>query len=98
MNEKKNKTKEALISSLNKARCLSNRYVGNEELAGILLNALPKDIWEAIERATPKKPIKIAKGSAYGCPFCKSVVYIKSLSMKKAVCPECGQRLDWSEE
>lgn len=56
------------------------------------------DLAAVIERDTPKKPIKIAKGSAYGCPLCKSFVYIKSLTTKKAVCPECGQRLDWSEE
>lgn len=63
----------------------------------VIREDVPKTTWnrwmnEAVRR------YEFAEGSAYGCPLCKSFVYIKSITTKKAVCPECGQRLDWSEE
>lgn len=96
MNEKKNRIKEAFISSLNKARCLNNRHVGNEELAGILLNALPKDILEAIERDTPKQLLNACRG-IFECPSCRKVIPWSG-HFSAQICERCGQRLDWSSK
>ena len=48
-------------------------------------------IFELVERATPKNVIKVTVGLTFHhCPSCN--VRVESL-----FCPNCGQRLDWSE-
>lgn len=58
-----------------------------------------KDIKELIERDAPVKPfINILNGvREYNCGSCVcnlDIPQIKELNF----CPECGQRLDWSDE
>ncbi|WP_050636165.1 hypothetical protein [Candidatus Stoquefichus sp. SB1] len=50
---------------------------------------------ELVDKATPKKPTKIYKR----CPNCDHKVSWNYYADRKLnYCPECGQRLDWSDE
>ena len=60
-----------------------------------------KILWKLVERDTPLKVITLYSGWSgnefleppiYGCPVCKEEIHISF-----ALCPYCGQRLDWSE-
>lgn len=59
------------------------------------------DLAAVIERDTPKKPIKL-RGTVeieFKCPACSEITYwFTQDNPAPNVCPECGQRLDWSEE
>lgn len=53
-----------------------------------------KLIKELVERATPKKVVKMTVNSGYGsCPDCRQPV-----NFLERFCHCCGQELDWSEE
>ena len=53
----------------------------------------PHEVQSAIERGTPKKPNTDIL--SWRCPNCADGLF----SMETpAVCPSCGQRLDWSGE
>lgn len=47
---------------------------------------------ELVDKATPKKPNHMGEGIG-NCPSCNSFVTNMDI-----YCPNCGQRLDWSEE
>lgn len=46
---------------------------------------------EALEKQIPKKPIDEYHRIAY-CPACGELI------VDTYCCPECGQKIDWSEE
>ena len=93
----KQKIKEAFIPILNRVRCLDKHATGNIKLAGMLVDALPKDILEAIERAKPKKPLNQFKRYGKQRGYCPSCDRILDDQFSDIAC-RCGQRLDWSEE
>lgn len=52
---------------------------------------------EALEKQTPKKPVKVEKDWGHimfidACPRCKITAPYSNF------CPFCGQAIDWSEE
>lgn len=54
---------------------------------------------ELVDKSTPMKPIPLFIPMAflpYRCPVCRTLVNHKK--DKFNYCPNCGQRLDWSEE
>ena len=50
---------------------------------------------EALEKQIPKKPV----GEWYllACPICNGVVDEHECNYKFDYCPNCGQKIDWSE-
>ena len=62
-------------------------------------NPTPRNLWhpaydvaiEALEKQIPKKPIDEYHRTAY-CPACGNLI------IDAYCCPECGQKIDWSEE
>ena len=67
------------------------RYENWKEMAAEEWNTrvYPTEVQAAIDRDTPKKPTFVL---SWRCPACKSGLWPES-----ALCPSCGQRLDWSE-
>lgn len=66
-------------------------------------NSLAKEhidrLQELVDKATPKKPRPLFLQMAfmpYKCPICEELVNDKKYKYK--YCPNCGQKLDWSEE
>lgn len=54
---------------------------------------------EALERATPKKPIgDLHSVPHYRCPNCKKAVVVFENEAKFPYCHWCGQRIDWGNE
>ena len=61
---------------------------------------------ELVDRATPKKPIKLDykllldEGWRYECPICKCAIGINTnafdYTQEEGYCPTCGQAIDWS--
>ena len=65
-----------------------------------------KLLQELVDKATPKKPIKLDykllldEGWRYECPICKCAIGINTnafdYTQEEGYCPTCGQALDWS--
>ena len=55
--------------------------------------------WEAVKRQKPKKAIKSKERCkiVHRCQECKKVIYNEH-GMVYAYCPNCGSKIDWSEE
>lgn len=54
---------------------------------------------ELVDKATPRKPRPLFLQMAfmpYKCPICEELVNDKKYKYK--YCPNCGQKIDWSEE
>lgn len=61
----------------------------------------------ALEKQIPKKPVRQDIYSNYECPCCKSTRVVEYDTEnreydldcgKNDYCPDCGQKIDWSEE
>jgi len=58
---------------------------------------------KALEKQIPKEPIFTTDGD-YDCPVCSAKVYSfvvgwdGIIEMSCDYCPNCGQKIDWSEE
>lgn len=52
---------------------------------------------EAIEKRTPIKPISKYGRSQNVCPNCETDSSCRIVLFWENYCPECGQRIDWSE-
>ena len=58
-------------------------------------------IEQALKRNEPMKPIYVEDCSYVGtaCPSCRGYnVRDEEYTIKRKYCPDCGQRLDWSED
>lgn len=65
-----------------------------------------KLIQELVDKAIPKKPIKLTykllldDGWSYECPRCKCAIGINTKAIdytqEEGYCPTCGQAIDWS--
>ena len=58
---------------------------------------------KSLEKQFPKKPknIMLKEGimtTLYECPVCGCRRLGHGFDLDKCYCPECGQKLDWSEE
>ena len=53
---------------------------------------------EALEKQIPKKTTSSYGGRARCCDNCKTDTTRRILIGYERYCPDCGQRIDWSEE
>lgn len=100
---------------MNKYQCALKVYscLQNEETVGeytpLEYSLAKDDLQELVERATPKKVIKLSEkdhGYTHRCQKCNQLVGtivtsrngIFSYIEHDEFCPSCGQALDWSEE
>ena len=73
-----------------------------------LFHSNVKKIQELVDKATPKKPIKLTyklsldDGWNYECPRCECAVGINTKAIdytqEEGFCQTCGQALDWSKD
>lgn len=73
----------------------------NEPRALLITEALEIAI-KSLEKEVPKKPKHITKKDGilttnYECPICGSRRLGHGFDLDKCYCPECGQKLDWSD-
>jgi len=59
-------------------------------------------VCEALEKQIPKKPkyLPLKEGittTNYECPICGCRRLGHGIDLDKCYCPDCGQKLDWSE-
>ncbi len=73
-------------------------YLLQEELEQYRAIGTVEELRELKEKATAKKPMfeKIIKDTVYHCRCCKEFIGFYDV-YKYKYCPDCGQKLDWSE-
>ena len=56
-------------------------------------NELCDIIYELVKKETPMKPLKLSEGD-----FCRKCKCEIPENVEAKYCPNCGQKLDWSDE
>lgn len=69
---------------------------------GVINTGPLSTLQELVNRAKPKKPIKLYDKRRSKCPNCESQLPFKKNAINKHMprlyCDRCGQRIDWSED
>lgn len=57
------------------------------------------EVISALEKQIPKKPIgDLGSVPHYRCPYCNRAVKLYKNDRGFDFCPDCGQKIDWSDD